>query len=182
MEPEILNTPSCISTSKSRSHWTTVIRPQNGNKSAHRGFCHGDLWARWCAESMDQGQERRWGVWGKEKGVKLASLFVSMCLGMKQKGEWNRDPSFLIYVERFLEFVNRDCTNELYGLMFDMSSWTNSNLIVHAGSVCNNWLAHDSQYNGLTNVTYWGNSFNTNAFLSLTIMSFTTDHWLWLSW
>lgn len=28
---------------QTRSHWTTVIRPQNGNKSAHWRFCHCDL-------------------------------------------------------------------------------------------------------------------------------------------
>lgn len=56
-----------------------MIRPQNGNKSAHLGVSHGDLWARWPAESMDQGQERRWGVQRSKPGGKLGSGCVSIC-------------------------------------------------------------------------------------------------------
>lgn len=44
---------------QTRSHWTTVIQPQNGNKSAYQEFCHNDLQARWPTKSMDQGQKRR---------------------------------------------------------------------------------------------------------------------------
>lgn len=117
---------------QTRSHWKTVIWPQNGNKSAHLGFCHGDPRARWPAESMDQGQDRRGGVWGKEIGGNLASqcVFVSErpriwkvipkgffiffyfkiitffsslhILRIKQG-----DPSVLICVERFIEFINK---------------------------------------------------------------------------
>lgn len=29
---------------QTRSHWTAMIQPQNGNQSPHQGFCHGDLW------------------------------------------------------------------------------------------------------------------------------------------
>ncbi len=72
---------------QTRPHWTTVIRPQNGNKSAHWGLCYCDLWARWPAESMDQGQETRGRVWGKEIAGKLVSrcvhLLVSICVWVK---------------------------------------------------------------------------------------------------
>lgn len=64
---------------QTKSHWTTVIQPHNGNRSANQEFCHSDLRTRWPTKSIDQGQERRREVCGKEIGGKLVSWSVSDC-------------------------------------------------------------------------------------------------------
>ena len=71
---------------QTRSQWKKVIRPQNGNKS-HLEFCHGDPWAWWLTQSMDQGQERRWVVWRKYMGAKCEGKCIyfceDVCLGVR---------------------------------------------------------------------------------------------------